>query len=85
VNNEFSALETLLKMLPYCLKPGGRAAILSFHSGEDRRIKKAFNEGYENGTYSMISQEVIRPTPQEKYDNPRSSSAKMRYCEKSRN
>jgi 16S rRNA (cytosine1402-N4)-methyltransferase len=85
VNNEFSALETLLKMLPYCLKPGGRAAILSFHSGEDRRIKKAFSEGYDNGTYSMISQEVIRPTPQEKYDNPRSSSAKMRYCEKSRN
>lgn len=82
VNNEFSALETLLKMLPYCLKPGGRAAILSFHSGEDRRIKKAFNEGCDNGTYSMISREVTRPTPQEKYDNPRSSSAKLRWAVK---
>ncbi len=83
VNNEFSALETLLKMIPYCLKPGGRAAVISFHSGEDRRIKKAFNEGYDIGIYNLISHEVIRPTPQEKYNNPRSSSAKMRWVEKS--
>ncbi len=82
VNNEFSALETLLKMLPYCLKPGGRIAVISFHSGEDRRIKKAFNEGYDQGIYSIISHEVTRPTAQEKYDNPRSSAAKMRWAER---
>jgi len=80
VNDEFSALETFLRHLPECLKPGGRAAILTFHSGEDRRVKKAFQEGSRAGIYSSIAEEVIRPEPSEVRANPRSSSAKLRWA-----
>ncbi|MHB9105923.1 MAG: 16S rRNA (cytosine(1402)-N(4))-methyltransferase RsmH [Armatimonadota bacterium] len=80
VNQEFSALDTLLAVLPYCLNPGGRAAILTFHSGEDRRVKRAFQEGLERGLYSEISPTVLRPTPEEQYANPRASSAKLRWA-----
>ncbi|MHB0938337.1 MAG: 16S rRNA (cytosine(1402)-N(4))-methyltransferase RsmH [Armatimonadota bacterium] len=80
VNQEFSALDTLLAVLPYCLNPGGRAAILTFHSGEDRRVKRAFQEGLERGLYSKISPTVLRPTPEERYANPRASSAKLRWA-----
>ena len=79
VNDEFSALDTLLRHLPACLKPGGRAAILTFHSGEDRRVKKAFEAGLASGDYAAIS-EVIRPTPAEIRANPRASSAKLRWA-----
>jgi 16S rRNA (cytosine1402-N4)-methyltransferase len=82
VNDEFSALETLLRHLPACLNPGGRAAILTFHSGEDRRVKKAFAAGLREGVYAAIADEVIRPTPAERYDNPRSASAKLRWARK---
>jgi 16S rRNA (cytosine1402-N4)-methyltransferase len=80
VNDEFSALDTLLRHLPACLKPGGRAAILSFHSGEDRRVKKAFAAGLQAGIYAEISPEIICPSSQERYTNPRSASAKLRWA-----
>ena len=80
VNDEFSALENFLRNLPLCLKPGGRVAILTFHSGEDRRVKKAFVGGHQDGTYSQISDDVIRPTPAEQHSNPRSAPAKLRWA-----
>ena len=82
VNDEFSALDSFLRNLPACLKPGGRVAILTFHSGEDRRVKKAFEAGLRDGIYADIAREVIRPTPAERHDNPRSSSAKLRWARK---
>jgi 16S rRNA (cytosine1402-N4)-methyltransferase len=82
VNDEFSALDSFLRNLPACLNPGGRVAILAFHSGEDRRVKKAFEAGLRDGVYANIAQEVIRPTPAERHDNPRSSSAKLRWARK---
>ena len=80
VNDEFSALETFLRNLPACLNPGGRVAILTFHSGEDRRVKKSFEAGLLNGFYSDIAQEVIRPSAEERNSNPRSSPAKLRWA-----
>jgi 16S rRNA (cytosine1402-N4)-methyltransferase len=82
VNDEFSALETLLRMIPESLAPEGRVAILTFHSGEDRRVKKAFEAGLREGTYAEISREVIRPSPEEQRSNSRSSPAKLRWARK---
>jgi 16S rRNA (cytosine1402-N4)-methyltransferase len=82
VNDEFSALDTLLRHLPACLSPGGRVAILTFHSGEDRRVKKAFADGRRSGIYSEIANEVGRPTPEERHSNPRSASAKLRWAKR---
>jgi 16S rRNA (cytosine1402-N4)-methyltransferase len=82
VNDEFSALETFLRYLPGCLNPGGRAAVLTFHSGEDRRVKKAFVEGLRQGVYADIAREVIRPAAEERHANPRSASAKLRWARK---
>jgi 16S rRNA (cytosine1402-N4)-methyltransferase len=82
VNDEFSALESFLRNLPACLNPGGRVAILTFHSGEDRRVKKSFEAGLRDGLYADIAREVIRPTPTERHDNPRSSPAKLRWARK---
>ena len=80
VNDEFSALDTLLRFLPACLKPGGRVAILTFHSGEDRRVKKSFDANYCNGVYAEIAREVIRPSAEEQRANPRSAPAKLRWA-----
>ena len=82
VNGEFSALDSFLRNLPGCLNPSGRVAILTFHSGEDRRVKKAFEAGLRDGLYADIAREIIRPTPAERHDNPRSSSAKLRWARK---
>ena len=82
VNDEFSALDTFLRNLPLCLNPGGRVAILTFHSGEDRRVKKSYEAGLRDGVYAEISPDVIRPTPQERHDNPRSAPAKLRWARK---
>jgi 16S rRNA (cytosine1402-N4)-methyltransferase len=82
VNDEFSALDMLLRHLPAGLNPGGRVAILTFHSGEDRRVKKSFETGLRDGLYADIAHEVIRPTPEERHDNPRSSPAKLRWARK---
>ena len=83
VNDEFAVLDTLLRHLPGCLNPGGRAAFLTFHSGEDRRVKRAFESGLAVGAYAEISPEVIRPSPEERRDNPRSAPAKLRWARKS--
>ena len=80
VNDEFSALETFLRHLPACLKPGGRVAILTFHSGEDRRVKKAFQTGQREGIYSAIAEDVTRASAEELRANPRASSAKLRWA-----
>jgi len=80
VNDEFSALEQFLRNLPICLKPCGRAAVLTFHSGEDKRVMKSFEEGLSAGIYSDISREAIRPTAQECFDNPRAKSAVLRWA-----
>ncbi len=80
VNDEFGALESLLRVLPSCLKPGGRVAILTFHSGEDRRVKSAFKDGLRDKTYASIAQGVIRASVEERRANPRSSAAKLRYA-----
>jgi 16S rRNA (cytosine1402-N4)-methyltransferase len=80
VNDEFSALDSFLRLLPDCLNPGGRVAILTFHSGEDRRVKKAFAAGLREGRYTEISDEVMRPSPAERNANPRSTSAKLRWA-----
>jgi 16S rRNA (cytosine1402-N4)-methyltransferase len=82
VNDEFSALDMLLRHLPSCLNPDGRVAILTFHSGEDRRVKKAFEAGFREGLYADIAHEVIRPSSEERHDNPRSSPAKLRWAQK---
>ena len=83
VNDEFSALDHLLRHLPACLGPGGRVAILTFHSGEDRRVKKAFETGSRGGAYAEIAREVVRPTPAERHANPRSAPAKLRWARRS--
>ena len=80
VNDEFGALDAFLQNLPFCLKTGGRAAILTFHSGEDRRVKKSFQAGERGGVYSEVAHEVRRPAPSELRANPRSRSAKLRWA-----
>ncbi len=80
VNDEFSALDQFLQALPFALKPCGRVAILAFHSGEDNRVKKSFEEGFKSGIYSDYSKFPIRATAQERYDNPRSKCAQLRWA-----
>ena len=82
INDEFSALDNFLRVLPACLNPGGRVAILTFHSGEDRRVKRAFVTGLDSELYAKIATEVIRPGPAERHANPRSASAKLRWATK---
>jgi 16S rRNA (cytosine1402-N4)-methyltransferase len=84
VNDELTALDAFLRDLPHCLAPGGRAAILTFHSGEDRRVKTAFKAGLAAGLYTRVADEVIRATPEERGRNPRSSSAKLRWAARAR-
>ena len=79
VNEEFVALDAFLRVLPDCLKPSGRAVILTFHSGEDRRVKQAMKAGIHDGVYSEMSDGVITASPEERRMNPRSSSAKLRW------
>ncbi len=82
VNDELGALDTFLSQLPDCLRPGARVAILTFHSGEDRRVKAAFKEGRRAGVYASISDDIIRASANEQRSNPRSSSAKLRWAVK---
>jgi 16S rRNA (cytosine1402-N4)-methyltransferase len=80
VNDEFSTLDALLRALPHCLAPGGRLAMLTFHSGEDRRVKKAFQAGHRAGLYSAVANEVIRSAKEETFANRRASAAKLRWA-----
>jgi len=80
VNDEFSALDALLRALPHVLRPGGRVAILTFHSGEDRRVKKAFQTGSRSGVYADVAKEIIRASMAETRANRRASSAKLRWA-----
>ncbi len=82
VNSEFEVLEAFLEALPDVMAPGGRVAILTFHSGEDRLVKKAFKRYYKAGVFSDISQDVIRPTPEECRANGRARSTKLRWAVK---
>ena len=82
VNSEFEVLYAFLEKLPEVLNPGARVAILTFHSGEDRLVKKAFKEGLRVGVYSEISDGVIRPTPEECFQNSRAHSTKLRWAVK---
>ena len=80
VNSEFEVLDRFLGSLPDILAPGGRAAILTFHSGEDRLVKHYFKEGKKDGLYQEISGDVIRPSAEECQRNPRARSTKMRWA-----
>jgi 16S rRNA (cytosine1402-N4)-methyltransferase len=80
VNDEFGTLEALLRALPAVLAPGGRAAIITFHSGEDRRVKKSFQAGRRDGTYSDVADDVIRAGKSETFANRRAQSAKLRWA-----
>ncbi len=82
VNDEFGVLDQFLALLPRCLKPAARVAILTFHSGEDRRVKKAFQAGLREGIYARIAEDPIRPGSEERRSNPRSASAKLRWAVK---
>lgn len=82
VNSEFEVLEAFLTALPEALVPGGRVAILTFHSGEDRLVKKAFAAYKKAGIFTEISEEVIRPGAQECAQNGRARSTKMRWAVK---
>lgn len=80
VNNEFEVLENFLEKLPTVMKKGGRIAILTFHSGEDRLVKKSFQRFYREGIYSEIAKDVIRPSAEECNRNSRARSTKMRWA-----
>ena len=80
VNREMANLERLLAVIPDCLKPDGVATIISFHSGEDRRVKESFREGLRGGIYADIAREPIVATETEQRENPRSRSAKLRWA-----
>ncbi len=83
VNSEFEVLYAFLEKLPDILSPGARVAILTFHSGEDRLVKKSFKGLHKAGVYSEISEDVTRPSPEEQRLNPRSKSTKLRWAVKS--
>ena len=80
VNSEFEVLEAFLNALPEALADGGRVAILTFHSGEDRLVKKAFQQYYREGIFEEIATDVIRPTAEECRQNGRARSTKMRWA-----
>jgi 16S rRNA (cytosine1402-N4)-methyltransferase len=80
INREYEVLYEFMEKLPYALAPGGRAAILTFHSGEDRIVKKAFKAFRQQGIYSEVADEVIRPGREECRANPRAHSTKLRWA-----
>ena len=80
INCEFEVLYEFLEKLPGVMAPGGRAAILTFHSGEDRLVKQAFKQGLRRGIYADAARDVIRPSGEECFRNPRAKSTKMRWA-----
>ena len=84
VNSEFEVFQAFLEKLPQALNPGGRVAILTFHSGEDRMVKKIMKEHFAEGLYEEISKDVTRPSKEECIRNPRAASTKLRYAVRSK-
>ena len=84
VNHEYESLYALLEALPGALKPGGRVVILTFHSGEDRLVKRAFKDGIKAGVYTEISDPPLRPSPEECFQNSRARSTKLRFALRSK-
>jgi 16S rRNA (cytosine1402-N4)-methyltransferase len=82
VNHEIESLAALLEQAPECLKSGGRVAIISFHSGEDRRVKEDFRDRALRRVYRPITKKPVTPTDEEARVNPRSRSAKLRVAER---
>jgi len=82
INDEFGALDSFLEKIPDALASGGRVAILSFHSGEDRRVKKSFQHNFRDGVFSEISDGPVKPSAVECIANPRARSAKLRWAVK---
>ena len=83
VNDELGQLRELLRVAPFCLRAGGRIAILTFHSGEERLVEQAFREGVDSGLYGgATNDEGVRPGPAEVRDNPRAKSARLRWARK---
>ena len=80
VNHEFEVLYEFMEKLPYALRPGGRVAILTFQSGEDKLVKRALKEGFRDGIYRAYSKDVVRPSAQECAQNARAHSTKMRWA-----
>lgn len=80
VNSEFEVLYEFLEKIPFALAKGGRVAILSFHSGEDRLVKKSFRHYFREGVYSNVTPGPIRPTSEECISNGRARSAKLRWA-----
>ena len=80
INNEYEVLYDFLNKLPDILNPGARVAILTFHSGEDRLVKKAFQSYFRGGIFSDIAKDVIRPSAAECGQNPRARSTKLRWA-----
>lgn len=80
INGEFSALDQFLRTLPLCLAPGGRVAVLTFHSGEERRVSASFMEGLQSGLYQAASQVPQRPAARERFENPRAKSALLHWA-----
>ena len=80
INREYEVLHEFLEKLPEVMTPNGRVAILTFHSGEDRLVKKSFKRFYKEGLYSEVATEVIRASAEERNQNPRARSAKLRWA-----
>src|SRR4051812_16877919 len=78
VNRELANLQQLLRVLPTILKPGGTAAVISFHSGEDRLVKAAFRDGLRAGVYDAVSEDPVRPTFEERRADPRARAGQQR-------
>lgn len=80
VNDELGALDAFLQALPGCLAPGGRGAVITFHSGEDRRVKKAFQAGHRAQVYRQVSRSPVRSDKDETFSNRRAQAAKLRWA-----
>ncbi|MBP7934201.1 MAG: 16S rRNA (cytosine(1402)-N(4))-methyltransferase RsmH [Phycisphaerae bacterium] len=80
VNDELGALKELLRIAPACLRSGGRIGVISFHSGEDRLVQEAFARGVAAGLYQAAAAEPVQPTSRERFTNPRSRSARLRWA-----
>ncbi len=80
VNDEFAVLDRFLNVLPACMKPNARVAVLTFHSGEDRRVEQVFEKSFRSGIYSSVAPEPMRPSPEEQRSNTRSAPARLRWA-----